>query len=130
MENNENFSLLQTPKFSISLKDGNNVIEYGESLMIIKEMKKIEEGVVFCGTIFSTHLKRNLYEFHEFNIGSIFGNEYVIDTSSPEQEKNSSFFCSFSDILLRLKKVMKLPICREPLDCVFVEILHTGGKHA
>lgn len=127
-----NFELLDTPNFVVKLSDGNNIIQYVDSFMVIDTMTRFDDdntnGVVFTGTVYPKHLKRSLYSFDEPNTSSIYVNEFIIDMSSPEQLPQYSFFCSDSQILTKVKKIMKIPTAFEPLDCCFIEILHTRGK--
>lgn len=109
------FELLCTPNFEIKLTDGNNIIQYVDSLMIIDSMTRVDNGVVFVGTVFPTNLKRSLYSLAQHNSSSLYVNEFIMDTSSPDQLREYSFFCSDSEILTKVKKIMKIPTAFQPL---------------
>lgn len=128
MTEDKKFLKLNTPKYEISTKDGNNIIEYGDSIMIVESMERLDSGVVFSGVVFPTLLKQNIFSF--FDHGSTYVNEFLLDLSSPNQEKNYSFYVSDIHLLTKVKKLMKMPIAFEPLDCIFSEILHTAGKNS
>lgn len=126
------FMTLETPNFVVKLKDGNNIIQFVDSLMVVDSMTRVDDnnckGVVFKGTVYPQHLKRSLYSIAPFETSSIDAHEFLIDMSSPDQDKDYSFFCSDAHIMTKVKKIMKIPVAFEPLDCCFAEMLHTRGN--
>lgn len=116
----DNFSVLASKNFNISLKDGNNIIEFVDTIMIVEKMTCVDgAGVVFTGCAYETEAKRSLYSV--FENSSTHVKEFIIDLSAPK-DCNYSFFVSNEDILTKIKKLMKFQVCSAPLDCIFIEI--------
>lgn len=127
------FRELKTAKFKIiASNDGNNIIEFHDTVLFVDRMVLYNElehkGIIFSGTAYR-NIKAPVYSLPEYDVTSIAVNEFRLDVNSPDRIPDYSLHCSDHDIQHKLKKIMKIPIDMEDTleHFVFVEILHSTG---
>lgn len=117
---------LKTPKFTISLEKGNNVIKYQNKIIIIEKMEKYNGNLLFKGMSY-IQVSQSLYNLYELNLASEDVGVYVVDTILTPKILSDTIICTYAEISTSLNKMIQIPLKQDQFQrkIVFIELLHT-----